>query len=157
MIEIKIRDRIARVVGSPQIICGNNGYTVSFDFDSEWNEFEQKTAVFSFCRDGKPVICNVEFIGTGCSIPVITGSNLVEIGCYAGNIRTSSPAAVPCCECITDIPSELTEIPVDVYNELMEQKNLGALPKLEDDEYFVMTLDGDYVCTSSGDYVIAKG
>lgn len=157
MVEIMIRNRIARAVGAPQIICGNSGYTVSFDFDSEWDAFEQKTAVFSFCQNGKRVILDVEFTGTSCSIPVITGSNLVEIGCYAGNIRTSSPAAVPCCECITDIPSELTEIPVDVYNELMEQKNLGELPKLDDDEYFVMTLDGDYVCTSSGDYVIAKG
>lgn len=157
MIKIKITDRIARTVDAPHIICGNSDYTVAFEFDAEWSAYPDKTAVFSFCRGGERVTLKVPFKDVdSCYVPVISGTDMVEIGCCAGNIRTTSPARIPCCACITDIQSDRASPQQDIYNDIMEQITLIGLPVLEDDEYFVMTLEGDYVITLEGDYVIAR-
>ena len=153
---ISITDRIARAVGTPHIICGNSDFIVAFEFDSEWSAYPDKTAVFSFCRNGERVIRTVPFTGYACYAPVISGTDYVEIGCYAGNIRTTTPARIPCCACITDIQSDRASPQQDIYNDIMEQISMIGLPELEDGEYFVMTLEGDYVITLEGDYVIAK-
>ncbi len=155
-ITIAVRERVARTVGTPLIVCGNSDYVLAFDFDQEWDAYPEKKAIFSFCKNGKKERVTVPFAGYACIVPVLNGIDRVEIGCYAGNIRTSSPAFVPCCICITDLLSESESINRDVYNEIMERISLGALPALDDDEYFVITLDGDYVTTSEGDFVIAK-
>ena len=155
-ITVTVQNRIARITGSPQIICGNSDYVVAFECDSAWNTYPEKTAVFSFCRNGKRETLTVPFTGYACCVPVITETDRVEIGCTAGNIRTTSPASVPCCTSITDIPAEQAESPPDVYNEIMEQISLIGMPKLADGEYFIVTLEGDYVTTAEGDYVIAK-
>ena len=153
---ISITDRIARTVGTPHIVCGNSDYIVAFEFDSEWSAYPDKTAVFTFCCNGERVTLKVPFTGYACYAPAITGTDRVEIGCYAGDIRTTTPAIVPCCACATDFSSVEEAAQVDVYNEIMEQISLIGMPVLEDDEYFVMTLEGDYITTSEGDYVIAK-
>lgn len=155
-ITITVQDRIARCVGSPQIVCGNSDYIVAFECDSEWDAYQEKTAVFSFCRRGERITLTVPFTGYACYAPAITDADRVEIGCCAGNIRTSTPAVVPCCKCITDAPSAAYEPQTDIYNTIMEQLSVIGMPRLADDEYFVITAEGDYVVTAEGDYVIAK-
>lgn len=155
-IAVTVQNRIARTVGTPQIICGNSDYIIAFECDDEWNAYPEKTAVFSFCCNGQRETLTVPFTGYACYAPVITGTDRVEIGCCAGNIRTTSPASVPCCACITDIQSEQQDAQTDVYDELMELIALVPIPELADDEYFITTLEGDYVTASNGDYVIAK-
>ena len=155
-INVNVRQRIASVSGNPIIVCGNSDYTVSFDFDSEWGAYADKTAVFAFRKDGKRETIEVEFTGSSCAAPVLTGIDRVEIGVIAGQIRTTTPAIVPCGLAITDYRSEEHDAEPDVYNQIMEQIAEIGVPELADGEYFIVTLEGDYVTTAEGDYVIAK-
>ena len=94
-ITITVQDRIARCVGSPQIVCGNSDYIVAFECDSEWDAYTEKTAVFSFVRRGRRESIEVPFGGYACYAPALHGIDRVEIGLTAGQIRTTTPAIVP--------------------------------------------------------------
>ena len=158
IISIQIRNRVARVIGSPKIVCGNSDYTASFDFDSEWNAYAQKTVQFFYVRHGKPYVEMVEFTGESCYIPVLHDVELLEIGVTAGTIRTSTPARVPCFRCITDAQSIAYKPRHDVYNEIMDtiQAALNPPPKLPSGYVFVVSVEGDYITASDGSYMIAR-
>lgn len=157
-INIRITERIATITGTPQIICGNNDYVVAFTFDSEWDEYEEKTACFRYCKDGKYAQEEVKFTGAVCAIPALFGIDRVEIGVYAGSIRTTTPAAVPCCRCITDIPADESSEQADPYNQLMDmiQEAMNPLPELPEGYAFVIAAEGDYLTASDGSYMIVK-
>lgn len=98
-IEIIIREKIARTVDKHAFaVCGNSDYTIKFDFDSEWDSHETKTARFKY--NGS--YTDVPFSGDTCPMPVITNAYRVEIGVYAGELRTSSPALLPLRRSILD-------------------------------------------------------
>lgn len=155
---VTVENRIARVSGTPQIVCGNSDYTVTFEFDSEWDEYTDKTAHFRYFRNGKPETVSIDFSGVSCEIPVLSDVDFVEIGVSAGNIRTTAPARLPCLRCITDIPSAAYTPPPDIYNDVMErlQELMHPLPKLPAGYVFVVTSEGDYVISSEGDYMIVR-
>lgn len=155
---ITISSRIARVAGTPQIVCGNSDYTVSFSFDAEWDAYTEKTAQFFCVRAGKPQIANVDFTGTSCAVPVLSDVDFVEIGVTAGTIRTTTPARVTCLRCVTDIPSEAYSPPRDVYNELMDaiQAAVHPLPTLPDGYVFVVSAEGHYIVDAVGKYMIVR-
>lgn len=157
-INISVVNRIARVIGTSQIVCGNSDYVAVFTFDAEWNDYADKTARFQYFKDGKFEHVDIEFTGSSCAIPVLNGIDRVEIGVFAGEIRTTTPAVVPCCRCISDIPADEYAAPVDMYDQIMDmvQEAMNPPPESGDDEYFIVTAEGDYVTTSSGDYIIAK-
>lgn len=157
-IEISITNRIARVSGSPQLVCGNSDYTVSFSFDAEWNQYVSKSAHFHFVRAGEPQTVSVEFAGTTCAVPVLHDVDFVEIGVTAGTIRTTTPARVTCLRCVTDIPSEAYSPPRDVYNELMDaiQAAVHPLPTLPDGYVFVVSAEGHYIVDAVGKYMIVR-
>lgn len=157
-INIRITERIATIAGTPQIICGNSDYVAAFTFDSEWDEYEEKTACFRYCKDGKYAQQDVTFTGAVCAIPALFGIDRVEIGIYAGSIRTTTPAAVPCCRCITDIPADESSEQADPYNQLMDmiQEAMNPLPKLPEGYAFVIAAEGDYLTASDGSYMIVK-
>lgn len=155
---ITVTERIARVSGCPQIICGNSDYTVTFTFDSEWDEYEEKAACFAYCINGARITENVPFTGNTCAVPVLHDIDAVEIGVFAGNIRTTSPARIPCLRCITDLDGAPYHPPDDVYAQLMERvaRAESGLPELPDGYCFVVASDGSYIVTAEGDYIIAK-
>lgn len=155
---ITITNRIACTVGSPQIVCGNSDYTVTFQFDAEWNAYSRKTAQFFFVCNGKPQTVSVEFDGTSCAVPVLADVDFVEIGVTAGKIRTTTPARVSCLRCATDMPSKAYTPPRDLYNELMDalQAATHPLPPLPAGYVFVVAAEGDYITASDGTYMIAK-
>ena len=155
---ITITNRIARVTGTPQIVCGNSDYTVTFRFDAEWDAYAEKTAQFFCVQDGRPHTDTVTFTGTSCAVPVLHDVDFVEIGVTAGMIRTAAPARVPCLRCVTDAPSAAYTPPRDVYNELMDkvQEAVNPLPRLPDGFVFVIAAEGNYITSSSGSYMIAK-
>ena len=157
-VAIVVSNRRASTVVEPRIVCGNSDYVAAFTFDSEWDEYEEKTACFRYCKDGKYEQEEVTFDGNTCSIPALFGIDRVEIGVYAGSIRTTTPAAVPCCRCITDIPADESSEQADPYDQLMDmiQEAMNPLPELVDGEFFIVDAEGDYITTSSGDYIIAK-
>lgn len=157
-INIRITERIAKIAGTPQIICGNSDNVAAFTFDSEWDEYEEKTACFRYCKDGQYAQEEVTFTGNTCSIPALFGIDRVEIGVYAGSIRTTTPAAVPCCRCITDIPAHESSAQPDPFDRIMDmiQEAMNPVPELASGEYFIVDAEGDYITTSSGDFIIAK-
>lgn len=74
------------------IVCGNSDYQIEFSFDSEWDAYARKTARFIWNGKYK----DVEFSGTICPVPVISNSNGLEVGVYAGDISTSTSALISC-------------------------------------------------------------
>lgn len=129
---VNVREKIAQVQGNPEIVCGNSDYTVTFDFDAEWNQYTEKTAHFAFVQDGKPQFYDVIFSGNTVKIPAVYRTSELAIGAYAGAIRTTSPAIVPCVPCITDGQPVHPDPPPDVYAQLLDlldrlQNGRGAL------------------------------
>jgi len=119
-ITVNVREKIAQTAGNPEIVCGNSDYTVTFDFDTEWDEYESKTARFVYLENGVPVYADVIFDGNTVDIPPVYNTCELMIGVYAGNIRTTSPASVPCAPCITDYQPYHPEPAADVYEQLIE-------------------------------------
>lgn len=126
-IEIAVADKIAQVQGNPVIVCGNSDYTVQFTFDSEWNGYAAKTARFNFVQNGVRLYYDVLFEGNSCEIPVLNDVYEVEIGVYAGDIHTSTPARVPCVRSATDGAAQHPDPPPDIYEQLLDYlENLGG-------------------------------
>lgn len=105
---------------APVIVCGNNGYVIDFIFDSEWDEYEIKNAVFNFKRNGKKKTIEVVFTGTQCNVPILSGIDEVEIGVYAGELQTTTPAKFACRKSALCDVSKIEDVPKDVYSQLLE-------------------------------------
>lgn len=125
IIEINISNKIARLKEKRDfVVCGNSDYIIHFDFDEEWNDYDVKTARFKY--NGKHV--DIVFSGVDCPMPVISNTRTVEIGVYAGDLHTSSPAIIPAkgsILCGNGVKHPDPE--PDVYNQLLEIiKNMGS-------------------------------
>lgn len=120
-IEITVANRIAAVVGSPVIVCGNKGYTVTFSFDREWDGYDEKTARFVFIVDGKAKFIDVLFSGNTCDAPMLSNISQVTVGVYAGDLRTTTGATIKCLKSILCGGGAHEEPPEDVYNKILEE------------------------------------
>lgn len=124
-IDIIIRDKTASAVNPPCIVCGNSDYNVKFDFDDEWQAHNNKIGVFAYNRCGEWRSENVLFEGDTCPVPALHGVRSVWIGVTAGDVRTSTPADVPCRMGATDF-SDTDEPPsADVWGQILAK--LGEL------------------------------
>lgn len=125
-ISIIVSDKIAHAPDAPVIVCGNSDYVLNFTLDSEWDSYDTKTARFEYAADGELKYQDVVFSGLSVSAPIITGAAFVEIGLYAGDLHTTTPARVPCRRSILcDSPTH-ADPPKDVYNQLMELLSGGG-------------------------------
>ena len=125
-ISIIVSDKIAHAPDAPVIVCGNSDYILNFTLDSEWDSYDTKTARFEYAADGELKYQDVVFSGLSVSAPIITGAAFVEIGLYAGDLHTTTPARVPCRRSILcDSPTH-ADPPKDVYNQLMELLSGGG-------------------------------
>ena len=123
IINITVREKIAVNPAQDRYVCGNSDYIVRFDFDTEWDEFETKTARF-VKEDGSYV--DVVFTGNDCAVPVISDTYKLHVGVFAGNLSTTTAAYVPCKKsilCGGGVPAAPAE---DVYNQIMELLNKGG-------------------------------
>lgn len=116
---ITVREKTASLSDPVTIVCGNSDYTVRFVFDSEWDAYIAKTAEFRYWRDGELKKEEVLFEGDTVSVPILRGIDMVEIGVYAGDLHTSTPARIPCARCITDGAPVHDPPAPDVYDQLM--------------------------------------
>ena len=73
------------------IICGNTKYKIAFSFDASWDKHPEKIARFIWNGAYK----DVPFTGTECAVPKITGADQVQIGVYAGDLKTTTAAIIP--------------------------------------------------------------
>ena len=119
-IEITVENKVAAVAGNPTIICGNSDYTVTFSFDAEWSAYAAKTCVFRFYYNGLRQKRSYLFTGTTVAVPILHDIDEVEIGVFAGNLHTTTPARVPCVRSITDSAASNGVPATDVYAQLME-------------------------------------
>lgn len=136
-INITVENKIAIKADETEYICGNSDFVVNFNFDSEWEAYETKTARFSY--NGSYI--DVVFSGSQCTVPIIKNTYCFFVGVYAGNLHTTTPARVPCklsILCGSDAPS----VPSDnVYNQIMDKLNSisGGSASI------TMRVDGGYI------------
>lgn len=110
-ISINVTNKIASVVGSPVIVCGNSDYALDITFDSEWEGQTAKTARFVYVKDGEVKCADVVFSGITANVPKLMGTKEVYIGIYAGDLKTTTPARVPCQQsirCMEGAPEDPT-------------------------------------------------
>ena len=120
IINISIVDKRPTVEGSPVIVCGNSGYWVNFIFDSEWLELDPKTARFVYTQDGEVKYTDQVFSGNQVEIPILSNIREVRVGVFAGELRTTAPAKIPCegsIRCGTGAPADPTS---DQYDQIMQ-------------------------------------
>lgn len=130
-IKISVNNKIATLQDNVQIVNGNSDYVIKFDFDSEWDAYETKTARFVTARGYTDVV----FSGDEVALPVITDAISVRVGVYAGNLHTTTPAVIFCRRCITDGSGSPVEPTPDVYAQLMEMLNKDSIiwyPNVDD-------------------------
>ena len=117
-INITVREISARADDRARIVCGNSDYAVRFDFDEEWEAYDLKTA--RFITEGG-FFTDVQFTGSDCAVPVLTGTRTLLVGVFAGDVRTTTPAYIPAIPCITDNGGIPAAPPPDVYAQLMNR------------------------------------
>lgn len=119
-INISVENKVAKLTSDSVIVCGNSDYTIEFDFDSEWDDFEAKTVRVAYIKKGRHECVDVLFENSTVTIPAVYGVQQVAIGVYAENIHTTTPAFIPCEACITDGEPVHQPPTPDVYNQLLE-------------------------------------
>lgn len=120
-IDIIIRNKTASAVNPPCIVCGNSDYNVKFDFDDEWQAHNNKIGVFAYNRDGEWQSEKVLFEGDTCPVPALHGVRSVWIGVTAGDVRTSTPADVPCRMGATDFSDTTGKPPEDIWAQILDK------------------------------------
>lgn len=110
------------------IVCGNSDYSVKFTFDSEWDGIANKVARFVW--NGK--YFDVEFTGDECAVPVITNADKVSVGVYAGALKTTTPASIPCEKSILCGTNKAQEAVIADYKdqEIIDAEKVAEAAKL---------------------------
>lgn len=119
-IKIQVSNKIASLVNNDEfLVCGNSDYTVTFEFDEGWENYVVKTALFVF---GNEAVAKV-FEGDTCEGVSIEGATKCYIGCYAGDLRTTTPATIDCLASIRDYGSVPNPPSPEVYDQIMDLLN----------------------------------
>ena len=123
-INITVAHKVA-VSDTQSIVCDNSDYTVHWTLDEEWSAYDTKT-MRTIYMDG--TFEDKVFSGDTIELPVCTVPGAVQIGLFAGNLRTSRVAilrALPSVRSAAGAPEDPTP---DVYDQLMELiKGLGSV------------------------------
>lgn len=123
-INITVAHKVA-VSDTQSIVCDNSDYTVHWTLDDEWSAYDTKT-MRTIYMDG--TYEDKVFSGDTIALPVVTVPGVVQIGLFAGDIRTSRVAilrALPSVRSAAGAPVDPTP---DVYDQLMELiKGLGGV------------------------------
>lgn len=123
-IQIAVLNKIAVKTCDTVYVCGNSDFSAHFTFDEEWAEHYSKTARF-IANNGAFV--DVPFSGDTCPVPILRDTYGFNVGVYAGNLSTTTPAYCPAKKSIL-CPGGVPKDPEpDVYNKIMEKLNDGSL------------------------------
>lgn len=122
---ISVKNKQAKNLSKIPYVCGNKDYRVAFDFDDDWNQYPIKTARF-VTADGTPYEETV--IDNQCKFPQIMDTFRADVGVYAGDLVTTTPAVVECLRSIRSGTGATPEVPEpDRYDQMMEAINADAL------------------------------
>lgn len=129
-IVIKVVDKVPIVVSGPQyVVCDNSDYTVVWQLDEEWAQFESRTMQVNY-KDG--TYERVLFTGDTCALPAIPVKDWFYIGLFAGDIHTTRPAKLFANRAITTDSGEERDPTPDGYAQAIKaldgklDKNQGA-------------------------------
>lgn len=116
-LHVSVADKIATYQARDgEIVCGNSGYQIQFAFDSEWNDYTAKTAVFKWNFQ----YVEVPFVGDTCAVPIIKNATSITVGVYAGDLCTTTEATIGAKRSVLCNMGEHADPPKDVYNQLMD-------------------------------------
>lgn len=88
-IVIKVTDKVPKLFSAPyEIVCDNSDYSVVWQLDEEWAQFESRTMIVRY-RDGTHD--KVLFKGNTCNLPAIPVDGHFYVGLFAGDIHTTKP------------------------------------------------------------------
>lgn len=116
-INITVAHKVA-VSDTQSIVCDNSDYTVHWTLDEDWSAYDTKT-MRTIYMDG--TFTDKVFSGAEVELPVCTVPGVVQIGLFAGDIRTSRVAilrALPSVRSAAGAPADPTP---NVYDQLMER------------------------------------
>ena len=119
VVKIKVENKIAALISPVDIICDNSDYVIEFSFDKEWDNYPNKTARFSYNGTYDEVL----FEGNICNAPPISNAKGVFVGVFSGDIRTTSPALVPCKPSILTLGGTHADPPEDIYVQILDVLN----------------------------------
>nr|DAG46592.1 MAG TPA: nucleoid-associated protein [Caudoviricetes sp.] len=115
---ITVRQKIA-TGDDTYIVCGNSDYTVHWDLDDEWAEYNEKTMLVRV--DNSPNPYTVQFTGTDAELPALYNTRRCVIGLMAGDVRTTTGAMFVCLPSARDASGVPVGPPADVYAQLVSQ------------------------------------
>lgn len=115
-IHIAVRDGIATQTDHTAYITGDGETWAVFDLGEEWDDRPLRTARFQ--TEGSYM--DVAFRGNKCRVPVFTYARKLEVGVYAGNVRTTTPARVFLREGIRSAWGSPETPAPNIYDQLME-------------------------------------
>lgn len=123
-INITVAHKVA-VSDTQSIVCDNSDYTVHWTLDDEWSAYDTKT-MRTIYMDG--TYTDTVFSGGVVSLPVCTVPGVVQIGLFAGDIRTSRVAILRALPSVRSAAGAPEDPPKNVYDQLMELiKGLGGV------------------------------
>lgn len=93
---VGVANRVATPPSDAVIVCGNSDYTLTFDFDAEWAAEPVKIARYVWFSRNKAHSDEITFEGNTVAVPILSNTNAVYVGVYAGNLRTTTPAKIVC-------------------------------------------------------------
>lgn len=123
-INITVAHKVA-ACDTQAIVCDNSDYTVHWTLDDEWSAYDTRT-MRTIYMDG--TYTDTVFSGGTIALPVVTVPGAVQIGLFAGDIRTSRVAilrALPSVRSAAGAPADPTP---DVYDQLLAALN-DKVPK----------------------------
>lgn len=122
-INITVAHKVA-VSDTQSIVCDNSDYTVHWTLDEDWSSYDTKT-MRTIYMDG--TFKDTVFGGDVIALPVCTVPGAVQIGLFAGNIRTSRVAILRALPSVRSAAGAPEDPPKNVYDQLMELiKGLGG-------------------------------
>lgn len=128
-IKIKVSGKIA-ICRKKYLVSSNANYTVTFDFDNEWDAHTLKTARFVF--DSK--YADVAFLGNTVELPKIPPCECLGIGVYSDSLA-STTADVGCVlsvkDCQGEPVGELTDEQYDSLLSLINSLDLRQIKSVE--------------------------
>lgn len=116
------------------VVCGNSDYVIKFSFDAEWEAHPTKTARFIY----NGIAIDKVFEGDTVAVPLIRNAELAAVGVFAGDLKTTTPALIPCVKSILCEDGLPPDPEPEVYVQIMEILNAyedatGRISQLEAD------------------------
>lgn len=154
-INITVAEKIAtNTTPGEVIVCGNSDYTVNFTFDAEWTATALKIARFVYVQGGAVKHQEVEFTGNTVAVPILYDIQEVQVGVYAGDLQTTTPARILCDRsilCGDGMPDVLPPSPKELLQAQVDALTTDTAAMAGYDVTPALTwIDGIYIDKTSG-------